>query len=304
MGFLDLFRRKKEEPLKKNLPTIEVPTEILVGGEDIYKLKKPEFDKEERPLPETIKPESIEYESEPEIEPLPEISEPEVQYPIQRPVISQQEVEAIKTEVAETRESKEKPPEFEPNIEVVKPDEEDKTLVASWVNQINQSLLEVKEELKKANFELDEVQKPIIDKLDSFYGEMSNKVTQPILKKLEETRLPVETVVNEIKKGVTDELSKFRLSQEQFKSSKPLLAQKLEKRIDQVANSLIPKHILDLLFKTESMTFTELLEATGTTKPTLARYLNVLLRAGKIEKARIGKYAYYRIPPIQIKVTS
>lgn len=184
------------------------------------------------------------------------------------------------------------PESFKP-AENVKQEENDKSLITEWVKQINQSLLEIKEKLENS-FNLNVVQQPILEKLDSISKQLPDQIAQPVLRKIEETRLPIEKVIDEVKKAVSEELSKDKLN-------KPIIAQKLEKRIDEVASSLIPKHILDLLFKTESMTFTELLEATGTTRPTLARYLDSLLKSGKIEKARIGKYTYYRIPAIQIK---
>lgn len=179
-----------------------------------------------------------------------------------------------------------------------KPSEEDKELVAKWVEEINQTLKEMREELRNSIVSAEDVRNPILDKLNN----LPESITQPILMKLEETRLPIETLIEEIKKGISDELSKVKLTKEQVKLSKPTIARQLEKRIDQVASSLIPKHIESLLSKTESMTFTELLQATGTTRPTLSKHLQDMVRTGILEKVEQGKYSYYRLKPIAAQV--
>lgn len=57
----------------------------------------------------------------------------------------------------------------------------------------------------------------------------------------------------------------------------------------------ITKAIEDLLSQNESMSFTELLDAIGTTSPTLSKYLEKMVQEGKIERIETDKKVLYRL---------
>lgn len=106
-------------------------------------------------------------------------------------------------------------------------------------------------------------------------------------------------LVKGIKEAISDELSKVKLPGKTSKVKLNPLTQRLHERIDQVATSFIPGSIHALLLKNNELTFTELLDATGTTKPTLSKHLDQMMERGEITKTKVGKFSYYRLskPP-------
>jgi DNA-binding transcriptional ArsR family regulator len=59
------------------------------------------------------------------------------------------------------------------------------------------------------------------------------------------------------------------------------------------------EEIQNVLSKTESMSYGELLQRLKTNKATLSRYLDRLVQDGKLERTEVGRNVLYRLKPVK-----